>query len=434
MDPVIAEMEQLRGSVAEIAKSVANLHPSGLSPDLSMLQNGPIDPILISSTIRFEMSFPLLFPDGTQWVIKFPLYTTTGTGMMNRKVLSQVATMKWVKTYTTLPVPTVHGFDNDGTAKWNTLHRPCIIVDQLPGKHISDTDWTEMSSDQRMHIVNQLARITAELTVRPCPGIGSLYFSKGQYNLNTLNSLTINRYCHLYGRLHRDIFKAPKSPYPSSMEFFVDMVNMRLISEAINSTTLTDRFVEMWIYRSLVPSLIFDDFNRGPFYLNHGSLDRTAVLFDEKFDLTGVINWQWSMTEPIQMIARPPPFFIALPVLSSDPKAENEFRNQLWIWFLDALRREEKEVSRRRSRSHDKKMQPLLADFMENSTLLRDVSAVAAPIDVDLSPGFFTHIIEPIFGQLDKESFLKIYRNAPGLLEEFNRIRTFISQREVTST
>src|SRR5947207_8485080 len=102
----------------------------------------------------------------------------------------------------------------------------------------------------------------------------------------------------------------------------IDMANMRLIHETIKSTVISDRYVEMWIYRSLVPSLVLDEFNRGPFVLHHGCLNRNAILVDDNFELTGVINWEWSMTVPLQVAAILPPFITKLPI-DFDPNSES---------------------------------------------------------------------------------------------------------------
>lgn len=127
-----------------------------------------------------------------------------------------------------------------------------------------------------------------------------------------------------------DIFKTPKSPYPTTIEYLIDITNIQLIHKIIGSTAINDRYVETWIYQSLIPSLILDEFNRGPFVLSHDCLDRTAVSFDDKFELTGVIHWEWSMTEPIQAAAIPPPFLRKLPI-NFDPKSE------LWQQMYDTM-------------------------------------------------------------------------------------------------
>ena len=76
----------------------------------------------------------------------------------------------------------------------------------------------------------------------------------------------------------------------------------------------------MCIYRSLVPTLVVDEYNRGPFILDYGWLNKSALLFDENFALTGVINWELSITEPLQVAAILSPFITQLPI-NFDPTA-----------------------------------------------------------------------------------------------------------------
>ena len=62
------------------------------------------------------------------------------------------------------------------------------------------------------------------------------------------------------------------------------------------------------IYRSLLPSQVLDELNRGPFVLAHAYLDRNSLLFDDNLQLSGVINWEFSMIEPILLVGTSPPW------------------------------------------------------------------------------------------------------------------------------
>lgn len=429
MDIVHNEVEGLHALSSEIISTAAKIHPSGMTPQLGCFNDEPIDPVHWPSSIRFEASFPLTFVDGTEWVINFPLFSRTHRDLIPAKLGSEVATLHWAKTHTTLPIPSIRACDYYGTQPWNATRRPCIILDHMPGKHITNNDWERMTLEQRLLVVAHVARIKAELCMHSFTQIGSLFYHKTRrYKVERLVSEAVNRYCHLHGQKHMDIFKAPKSPYPTAMEYLIDMANMRLIHEAIQSTAINDQYVEMWIYRSLIPSLILDEFNCGPFVLGHGYLDRTAVLFGDNFELTGIINWEWSMTEPLQVAAILPPFITGLPI-DFDP--ESELWQQIHGHYVNALKTYEQHF--RKVQPTKTEVPPVISNLVRHAVILQHAGFVASGSDGDMTAELWKHLFEPTFGQIDHALFMNIYRNAPGLLEEFKRTRLFLQPREVNS-
>jgi hypothetical protein len=110
VEQIQGEIEALRALTPEILASVAKVHRSGSVPRLGPFDGTYYEPIYGPNTVRFEASFPVLFDDGTEWVINFPLLSRNGHA--HRTVESEVATLKWVKANTTLPVPLIHGYDS----------------------------------------------------------------------------------------------------------------------------------------------------------------------------------------------------------------------------------------------------------------------------------------------------------------------------------
>ena len=422
MDTVSREVESLRALSSAITSSVAKIHPNGKTPQLGSFDDELID-------FRLEGSFPLIFDDGTQWVIKFRLLSRTHPEIVPSSLAAEVAAIHWVKSHTTLPVPRIRAVDFDGTQPWNATRRPCIIFDRMPGKFVTDSVWESMRPEQRFLVVAHVARVKVELSMDGFTAIGSLFLPKNNhYKVQRLVSQNVSRYSFLHAKKYTDIFMAPKSPYPTTTEYFIDMANMRLIHEAIQSSTINDRYVEMWVYRSLIPSLVLDEFNRGPFVLGHGYLDRSALLFDDNFELTGVVNWEWSMTEPLQMAAIIPPFLRNLP-RSCDTKSE--LWQQLLGHYINALKTYEKHYRSIRPQKAD--VPPVIGNLVRNASILQYTAFVAGKSDAEFSNGLWDSLFRPFFGDIDRVSFMNMYGNAPGLVEEFKRTRTFLEHREVRS-
>src|SRR5438046_10760407 len=103
MDEVHREVESLRAFSSEITSMVGKIHPCATTPQFGSLSDEPIDPVNWPSSIRFEASFPLTFADGTEWVINFSLFSRTHRDLVPAKLGSEVATLQWAKSHTTLP-------------------------------------------------------------------------------------------------------------------------------------------------------------------------------------------------------------------------------------------------------------------------------------------------------------------------------------------
>jgi len=147
-DALVEEISSINALSAEIITSLERLYPAGSTPQLEQFQkNGKED--RGDKHPGYNHSIILQFKDKTEWVIKFPLNAMTCPSLMAQKVTSEVVTMKWIKKNTKIPVPQVHGFDPNGTSDWNVTRRPCIIMDKVPGRSISEKQWRHMKEPHR---------------------------------------------------------------------------------------------------------------------------------------------------------------------------------------------------------------------------------------------------------------------------------------------
>jgi hypothetical protein len=155
-EALVTETNSINALSTEIIKSIERLHPAGSTPQLEQFQkNGKED--RGDKQPGYNHSIILKFKDKTEWVIKFPLKSMTYPSLMAQKVTSEVVTMKWVKKNTKIPVPQVHGFDPNGTSDWNVTRRPCIVMDKVPGRSISEKTMAtyERTSTEESHQSNR---------------------------------------------------------------------------------------------------------------------------------------------------------------------------------------------------------------------------------------------------------------------------------------
>lgn len=425
MDPAHAEIEELVGLKEEMIATVAKVCPRLPRPvEVSLVETEPVDPLHWPHPIRFAASFKLTYEGHRGLVIKFPLRSRMHQDIIADEVKSEASAMVWARSHSNLPVPKVRYFDPKGNAALSTLGRPFILHDHMPGKHITNADWERMSKEHRLLVIARVAMITTVLSLHSFDKIGSLHPRDQQMNVvvGPLSTSPLARYRlqHQARPKVSQIFQPQNSPYSTATEYMIDIANMHLVHRAINSLSTPSRdYVEMWMYRSLIPGLTLGDFNRGPFVLVHGYLDRTALLFNEDYDLTGIVNWEWSQTEPLQIAALPPPFLLNLPI-----PLEGHESVFLRTHYANALDNYEKEF--RRSPGEKYTVPPILSHLAREGHLLANAGLVAKQTADDLSDLLWRFIIVPTFGSVDRKILLELFTNAPGLWTEHRRTAEFV--------
>ena len=95
----------------------------------------------------------------------------------SNKICGEVATLQWVRRYTTLPVPEVIDYmaspDDDIGYEW-------IMMSHVPGQSAL-VKWRKMSKDQKKRLVEQIAIYQHELTARTFDAIGTLRKVEDKY-------------------------------------------------------------------------------------------------------------------------------------------------------------------------------------------------------------------------------------------------------------
>jgi len=101
----------------------------------------------------------------------------------------------------------------------------------------------------------------------------------------------------------------------------------------------------------VIPSLIHLNSNHGPFYITHPDFSVFNFLFDDDFNITGLIDWSGCDTMPLQSFANPPDLIVPRPdkflegkARAGDPSPEHRMK---WAerrkTFLRSLRKLEVE-------------------------------------------------------------------------------------------
>ncbi|KAF5856182.1 hypothetical protein ETB97_007792 [Aspergillus alliaceus] len=90
---------------------------------------------------------------------------------------SEVATIKYLQSRTSIPIPAILDWSNNAINANNTIGSEYIIMEHATGVQLHQK-WPEMAGDQRVKCIDTIYRKIKELVNLQFPAFGSLYFAK----------------------------------------------------------------------------------------------------------------------------------------------------------------------------------------------------------------------------------------------------------------
>ena len=123
-----------------------------------------------------------------------------------------------------------------------------------------------------------------------------------------------------HGTLCGDI----SGPYDTALEYYYDI--RRRNYDMTQKIGREDLCIAAWLRLQAICFLVQPQFNRGPFPLHHTDLGWENFLFDNEYDITGVIVWTSAATMPIESFSRLPLEFIPY-------RDDASFQDNL-IWYI----------------------------------------------------------------------------------------------------
>ncbi|KAJ6622648.1 kinase-like domain-containing protein [Mycena sp. CBHHK59/15] len=223
-----------------------------------------------------------------------------------RRFISEVATLRYVKKKTTIPVPEVYHAVSDSE---NPVGARYILMERLSGQTLT-APWNTFTSDQRRNMIASLANFQAQLLELEFPAIGCLVDEQG-----TVGPLGLS--CTYPFVLRDDC-----GPFKSSKDFLLAHVNaeLDLLTNHVDEWTekrqfwanlnggfedLPREYAIQWFqllldgisalpFELLDPPenafvLYHDDFNSGNILVSHA--DPTVVV--------GILDWEGSRVSPL---------------------------------------------------------------------------------------------------------------------------------------
>ena len=250
------------------------------------------------SNIVFELSFS----NGTYWIARVLLPDSAHPLEGKDYVMeSEVATLRYLRQNTTIPVPSVYGHDADFN---NEVGLPYILMEAMSGKKLFGGGLSDFVPEEHIEkVYRQITDILIQLYEHPFDVIGMLVpdeSCKEGYRIDKI-----------FDSCHR---LSPYGPFETSLDFYqtrAKLLNDFRVGSAIIS--VPKEIIPHEDEPEVIPTLVDLNYNFGPFYITHPDFSVFNFLFDDDFNVTGLIDWSGCHTMPIESFANPPDLIVPRP-------------------------------------------------------------------------------------------------------------------------
>lgn len=245
------------------------------------------------------------FSDGVYWVARIK-HSMVDAGI-TADLLSEIATMKTLKERTSIPVP--HIFAHDFSPS-NQVGYPYILMEYLEGRELGGSLVLKVPPKFFPKVAKQIADVLFQLHRLTFDRLGRLW--RGADGNGPLEIVALDS----------DNPSSPDSSPRTSLEWFYAS------RQKDNEKALEDHpddpewRAACWVLKAAAPHFIIEDRVHGPFPLCHIDFHRGNLLFDDDYNLKGVIDWSHAQTVPMELLA-------ACPEFTNAPKASDEVKKKI---------------------------------------------------------------------------------------------------------
>lgn len=283
----------------------------------------------------YNLVFEVCFDDGVSWIARMrsaaPMQVVSSELVFESPkykqhiMESEVATMRYVRQHTTIPVPEVYAFDTTST---NPARSPYILMECIHGWR-TPLKLQDLPDSVLQHILDQLAHVLVQLSSLQFPQIGYLHDDVDhQYRIDAM----LDRKGKQVG------------PFSSAGDYYKWRADQPLNRSNESVVDLQEASFHAYLFRLSLPFLMNGIRNNGPFPLAHNDLGVHNVLFDDNWKLVGVIDWSGACVVPWESFAQLPGGVMLGPHLRKECSEtfyqSNRFRQRV---FLESMKQHEEE-------------------------------------------------------------------------------------------
>ena len=227
--------------------------------------------------------------DGAIWIARISLPLSAiefNIGIEEMK--SEIATIRFIRANSTIPVPDVYGYNLEQD---NQFGAPYVFLQALPGCILKPLPLLEDEIKPRVY--QQVASIIIQISqLPPWSQIGLIQYtptsSTSQFAISNM-SLPIPDLANL--------------PAPSSAHTYFNIVMDKFLQRKREEGD-PDKIAVAWLYRKAIPRFLSPElFGCAEFPLCHADFSNCNLLFDDDYNLTGVIDWTWAQSRPWELLA-----------------------------------------------------------------------------------------------------------------------------------
>ncbi|KAH6853877.1 kinase-like domain-containing protein [Chaetomium sp. MPI-CAGE-AT-0009] len=300
-----------------------------------------IDPSIFTHGLN-NVIFELEFSDSVYWIARIQQVSIDSSKAYENAIdlLSEIATMTTVRSRTNIRVPEVYTYD----ISWsNKVGYPYVLMECLPGRVLEGPIALQVPPEHLPKVAKQLAEVMFQLHGLTFDRLGRLWC--GDDGKGSLEIIPVG-----FGEV------APPASAPgTSLEWFY------LHRQEANRQALKDHLRDpewlaaCWVLKTAVPHIIIEDRLRGPFPLCHLDLHHGNLLFDDDYNLMGVVDWSQAQTVPLERLAISPEF-VTFPAGLPE-------KNKKILVFKELVR-EHLQRLEESARDTGQNSQPLLSQFL----------------------------------------------------------------------
>jgi hypothetical protein len=222
------------------------------------------------------------------------------------KLNSEVATLKFLSTRTSVRVPRLIGF----SLGEDEISAPFMITQHVRGLPLN-IYWKRYGKIRKFEeeILQSLAQQYLSLLSHPFDRIGSLCLTQDSngWEIGTA-PLSIDEF-----DLYRDGLELTlTTPLCSSDAYYESQTNLfgRYIKEHRNSVfheeDALQKYVTPEVFRRVVPYYMDKKFNKGPFFLCHLDLHASNVITNKNLEVEAILDWEFASILPVEIACAPP--------------------------------------------------------------------------------------------------------------------------------
>lgn len=206
---------------------------------------------------------------------------------------SEIDTMGYVRSYTTIIVPEVFDFNVSRSPEDNNIGHPYILMEALEGRTIDGNMGDTVPEKYREKVFHGIAECLIQLS--------SLRFSKiGCIEAVEQPGGTVEYRIKSCYNPAGCIWPQNSGPFSTAIDYFFTTRTIDYQETLERHREDLDECFAAWLRLETALSIVQLKFNNGPFPLYHPDFRLSNILFDEEYNITGVIDWSYAMTVPVE--------------------------------------------------------------------------------------------------------------------------------------